>query len=41
MERQTVEDSTSGSPKPLGQRGAEAADTVGPSRENLREKKKA
>jgi membrane protein len=40
MERQTVEDSTSGTPKPLGARGAQAADTVGPSREQLREKKK-
>lgn len=41
MERQTVEDSTSGVPKPLGQRGAEAADTVGPSREHLRDEQKA
>lgn len=40
MERQTFEDSTSGAPKPLGQRGAEAADTVGPSREQLRAPKK-
>lgn len=31
MERQTVKDTTSGAPEPLGQRGAQAADTVGPS----------
>jgi membrane protein len=30
MERQTVKDTTVGEPKPLGQRGATAADTVGP-----------
>jgi membrane protein len=29
MERQTVRDTTSGSPKPIGQRGARMADTVG------------
>jgi membrane protein len=40
MERQAVEDSTDGKPKPLGKRGAEAADTVGSSREQLREEKK-
>ena len=40
LERQTVKDTTEGTPKPLGQRGATAADTVGPSRENLREEKK-
>lgn len=33
MERQTVKDTTEGPPKPLGARGAKAADTVGPSRE--------
>lgn len=32
MERQTVRDTTEGPPKPLGARGAQAADTVGPSR---------
>jgi membrane protein len=32
MEYQTVRDTTSGSPKPMGQRGARMADTVGPSR---------
>ena len=30
MERQTVKDTTEGAPEPLGQRGAYAADTVGP-----------
>lgn len=30
MERQTVKDTTGGAPEPLGQRGAYAADTVGP-----------
>jgi membrane protein len=33
MERQTVKDTTAGPEKPLGARGAQAADTVGPSRE--------
>src|SRR5829696_917865 len=33
MERQTKKDTTEGPPAPLGQRGAYAADTVGPSRE--------
>ncbi|PTX97838.1 YihY/virulence factor BrkB family protein [Opitutus sp. ER46] len=32
MERQTVKDTTEGAPRPLGQRGAFAADTVGPAR---------
>ncbi|MEO7413763.1 MAG: YihY/virulence factor BrkB family protein [Opitutaceae bacterium] len=32
MERQTVRDTTEGPEKPLGSRGAQAADTVGPSR---------
>jgi membrane protein len=33
MERQTVNDTTTGNPKPLGLRGAYAADTVGASRD--------
>ena len=41
LERQTVKDTTEGPEKPLGQRGAEAADTVGPTRGKLREPKKA
>jgi membrane protein len=40
MERQTAKDTTTGEPKPLGQRGATAADTVGPTREELRAPKK-
>ena len=32
MEHQTVRDTTSGSLKPMGRRGARMADTVGPSR---------
>lgn len=32
MERQTLEDTTEGHPKPLGERGARSADTVGPAR---------
>jgi membrane protein len=40
MERQTKRDTTEGPEKPLGQRGANAADTVGPSREELRAPKK-
>ena len=32
MERQTLKDTTAGTPRPLGDRGADAADTVGPSR---------
>jgi membrane protein len=32
MERQTLKDTTEGPPKPMGERGAESADTVGPSR---------
>ena len=39
-ERQTKKDTTERPDKPLGQRGARAADTVGPSREDLREKRK-
>jgi membrane protein len=30
MERQTAEDTTEGKPEPMGQRGAYAADTLGP-----------
>lgn len=30
LERQTVQDTTEGEPKPMGQRGAFAADTLGP-----------
>lgn len=33
MEQQTLKDTTAGQPEPLGRRGAEAADTVGRSRE--------
>ncbi|MEO5957972.1 MAG: YihY/virulence factor BrkB family protein [Opitutaceae bacterium] len=40
MERQTKRDTTEGPEKPLGQRGANSADTVGPSREELRAPKK-
>lgn len=40
MERQTLQDTTTGPEKPLGQRGAKAADTVGPTRESLRPAKK-
>jgi len=36
MERQTVKDTTRGAPQPLGQRNAKAADTVGPTREQMR-----
>ena len=32
MERQTIKDTTDGKPKPLGKRGAYAADTVGPAK---------
>jgi membrane protein len=40
MERQTKRDTTEGPEKPLGARGANSADTVGPSRESLRAPKK-
>lgn len=40
MERQTVKDTTVEPDEPLGQRGAEAADTVGPTREEMPPKKK-
>jgi membrane protein len=36
MERQTRVDTTAGTEKPLGQRGAYSADTVGPSKEDTR-----
>jgi membrane protein len=36
LERQTKRDTTEGPEKPLGQRGATSADTVGPSREEMR-----
>lgn len=36
MEKQTVKDTTRGAPQPLGQRNAKAADTVGPTREQMR-----
>jgi membrane protein len=34
MEHQTVRDTTTGSPKPMGSRGAYVADTVGPAQSN-------
>jgi len=40
MERQTKRDTTEGPEKPLGARGATSADTVGPTREELRTPKK-
>jgi len=40
LERQTKKDSTEGPPKPLGQRGATSADTVGPSRDEMRPERK-
>lgn len=40
LERQTVKDTTRGAEKPLGQRDAQSADTVGPARKSLRPKKK-
>jgi membrane protein len=39
MERQTVKDTTKGQPEPLGERGAQAADTLGPAREKMPPKK--
>lgn len=39
MERQTARDSTTGQPRALGDRGAHAADTVGPSTAELRREK--
>jgi membrane protein len=40
LERQTKRDTTEGAEKPLGQRGATSADTVGPSREEMRAPRK-
>jgi membrane protein len=40
MERQTKRDTTEGPEKPLGQRHATSADTVGPTREELRAARK-
>lgn len=40
MERQTLRDTTDEPDEPMGQRGAEAADTVGPTREEMPPKKK-
>lgn len=40
MERQTKRDTTEGQEKPLGERGATSADTVGPSRDEMRPPKK-
>lgn len=40
IERQTVKDTTDGAPQPLGQRGAFAADSVGPSRSDSPASKK-
>ena len=37
LERQTVRDTTKGPPQPMGQRGATAADTLGPTAEEMRE----
>jgi membrane protein len=39
MERQTLKDTTRDPDEPIGERGAKAADTVGPTREELRPKK--
>ena len=36
LEHQTVQDSTTGEPRPLGQRDAQVADTVGESYEDAR-----
>jgi membrane protein len=36
MERQTKKDTTTGRPKPLAERGAYSADTLGPTAEELR-----
>lgn len=40
LERQTVKDTTKGPEKPLGQRGAKSADTVGPARGSLPKERK-
>lgn len=39
LERQTLKDTTEGEPKPMGQRGAFSADSVGPSRQGQAEEK--
>ena len=41
LEKQTVRDTTDGPPQPMGQRGAVAADTVGPTAEEMREESHA
>ncbi len=40
-ERQTVQDTTTGAPLPMGQRGAHAADTLGPTAEQADEREKS
>jgi membrane protein len=40
LERQTLKDTTEGAPKPMGRRGAHAADTVGPARDEMPPEKK-
>jgi membrane protein len=40
LERQTKKDTTDDPEKPMGQRGARSADTVGPSRDEMREPRK-
>ena len=40
MERQTLKDTTEGTPRPLGQRHATSADTVGPTRDEMHPPKK-
>ena len=40
VERQTKRDTTEGAEQPMGDRGANAADTLGPSREEMRPPKK-
>ena len=37
VERQTKKDTTTGAPKPMGERGAYSADTVGPSSEEIKD----
>jgi len=40
-ERQTVKDTTTGAPAPMGSRGAYAADTVGPTAEQADQREQA
>lgn len=40
LERQTKKDTTEGEPKPMGQRGAASADTLGPTRDELQAPRK-